>query len=187
MTLFVFLFLVLFFSLPQLYHGSLLPLFFFNHRYFVRNLIDPDPETRRVALVAIQSLGPAAKRFYPQLIARLEDEESHLRYLASATLACTFPPAAASRLIVHKMEAGGEGKKQKPSQKHSTTNTAADLKKRTNVKVKRLPTKVKEVYVNALSKLLTGSHRKYVWFDGGGCIFVFGAFVFIFFVCIFDV
>jgi hypothetical protein len=115
-----------------------------------------------VALVAIQSLGPAAKRFYPQLIARLEDEESHLRYLASATLACTFPPAAASRLIVHKMEAGGEGKKQKPSQKHSTTNTAADLKKRTNVKVKRLPTKVKEVYVNALSKLLTGSHRKYV-------------------------
>ena len=178
-------FLFLFFSLPQLYHDSLLPLFFFNHRYFVRNLIDPDPETRRVALVAIQSLGPAAKRFYPQLIARLEDEESHLRYLASATLACTFPPAAASRLIVHKMEAGGEGKKQKPSQKHSTTNTAADLKKRTNVKVKRLPTKVKEVYVNALSKLLTGSHRKYVWFDGGGCIFVFGAFVFIFFVCIF--
>lgn len=65
-----------------------------------------------MALVAIQSLGPAAKRFYPQLIARLEDEESHLRYLASATLACTFPPAAASRLIVHKMEEGGGGEEE---------------------------------------------------------------------------
>jgi hypothetical protein len=92
-------------------------------------------------------LGPAAKRFYAQIISRLEDSEKHLRYLASSTLACTFPPAAASRLIVHKMLANGEGKKPKIKIKGK--------------KINRLPKEYKEVYVDALSKLLRGTHRKY--------------------------
>ena len=104
-------------------------------KHFVRNLVDHDPETRRVALVSIQALGPAAKRFYAQIVARLEDDEFHLRHLAATTLASTFPPAAASRLIVRKMDDSSGGSRMKKS--------------------------IREVHVDALSKLLRGTHRKY--------------------------
>ena len=110
-------------------------------QHFARYLPNHDQEMRRVALVAVQRLGPAAKRFYPLIVTRLEDDEFHLRNLASTALASTFPPVAASRLIVRKMRDGVSDGAGRPN--------------------KKLKPQVREVHVDALAKLLRGSHRKY--------------------------
>ena len=110
-------------------------------QHFARYLPNHDQEMRRVALVAVQRLGPAAKRFYPLIVTRLEDDEFHLRNLAATALASTFPPVAASRLIVRKMRDGVSDGAGRPN--------------------KKLKPQVREVHVDALAKLLRGAHRKY--------------------------
>ena len=127
-------------------------------KHFVRNLTDKDPETRRVALLAIGRLGPASKRFYSQIIARLEDPHPNLRHLAASTLACTFPPVAASRIIAKRVQ---DGLISARSGKRKGSKNKSLQKRKKNDSVTAEDQHVRGVMVSALAKLLRSTHRKY--------------------------